>query len=130
MAVCGNISPSIDYPADGFIALLDSNGDTIRTITFDSGNHETLNAIGYFSNGDLALAGSRTDSIEGDESEMILRLNSIGNTIWFFPFDTTGTNVFNDLFVDSDDSLVTIGSTTTFAQGQSDWTARGPTLPW
>ena len=119
--VCGSVSPSVTYPTDGFIAFLDVNGDTLRTEILDNGKHETINAIDFFSNGDLALSGSSTDSAaQNNKDEMILRRDINGNTVWSFVFPAPGTDEINDLFV-YNDTLVIIGSTTSYGQGNSDF---------
>ncbi len=119
--VCGSLSPSASYPADGFLAFLDSTGDTTHTVTFNNGKHETFNAIDFFTNGDIALAGNSIDSsAQNNIDEMILRLDANGNTVWFFDFIKNGTDDYNDLFI-YNDTIITVGSTTSSGQGNSDF---------
>lgn len=119
--VCGNVSPVNSYPNDGFIAFLDVNGDTTRTIIFDNGKRESFNAVGFFTGGDLAICGTTIDSANNNnKDELILRIDTLGTPIWYYAFAQSGTDISNDLIV-YNDTLVIAGATTTFAAGKSDF---------
>jgi hypothetical protein len=119
---CGSVSPSTSYPADGFVAFMDANGDTIRTVRVDNnGKHETINSIGFFSNGDLALVGTTIDSLNSDnEDQFIMRMDNNGNSIWFFDFPKPGKENNNDVYINND-TLISAGSTSSDGFGKSDF---------
>ncbi len=119
---CGSVSPSTSYPADGFVAFMDANGDTIRTVRVDNnGKHETINSIGFFSNGDLALVGTTIDSLNGDnEDQFIMRMDNNGVSIWFKDFPKAGKENNNDVYIDND-TLISAGSTSSDGFGKSDF---------
>ena len=119
--VVGNISGSVSYPTDGYVALLDSNGDLIRSKVYDIGTLETINAIDFFSNGDLALAGNAIDSMNNFKNDLLfLRMDTNLNVLWNIQSIQTGSDIYNDIVVYSD-TFVIAGSTTTFAQGRNDF---------
>ena len=118
---CGSVSPSVSYPTDGFVAFLNANGDTTRTVKVDFGKHEILNAIGFYSNGDLALAGTSFDSLANDnEDQFIMRMDTNGNMVWLFLAQLPNKENNNDVYVNYD-SLITAGSTSNAGFGKSDF---------
>lgn len=118
---CGNVSQTIAHPNDGFVAFFNSTGDTIRTAAVDSGKFENFNAIGFYSNGDIGLAGLSIDSTLSDnKDEVIMRMDSLANIIWYFAFQSAGQDENNDLYIHMD-TLITAGSTSSNGQGNADF---------
>jgi hypothetical protein len=119
--VCGNVSPTVSYPADYFIALLNTQGDTTQTKIINNGRHESFNAIGLFSNGDFALAGNSIDSAQQNNmDEVIARLDTNLNVAWLNVTPKPDYDDCNDLIV-YNDTLVTVGSTTSDGNGGYDF---------
>jgi hypothetical protein len=108
---------------DAFVVKLDSNGNFVWAENFGSSTFENGNSIVIDHAGNVVVCGYFTGTVDFDPSPsvtntltswggndiFILKLDPAGNYIWAGKMGGTGTDIANEVVVDSKDNIYTVG---------------------
>jgi hypothetical protein len=119
LTTCGELKNTSTNSSDGYVRFMDANGDSTRTSTIDFNNkNESLGAIGYFSNLDIAVGGTSEDT--GNHDDLMARIDTSGNITWIGVVNKMGEEFTYDILVQND-TLTFAGTTSTDGGGKKDF---------
>lgn len=122
-------SPALYY--DAFMLLLNSSGDTIWTRRYGASSYDDANSIRLLSDGGFILGGQSNNGSNGFD-QYLVRINSLGDTLWTRRMGSISTDNIESILVLSDGFLLAGGtnSATTGDDGYLVKTDTGGVVVW
>ena len=102
-------SPPAGY-FDAFVLRINSTGDTLWSKYYGGGGFEDANSIVLLPDNGFILGGQGTNGSNGLDLSLV-RVNSIGDTLWTKKFGTTATDNIEQVIRLADGSFVLTGGT-------------------
>lgn len=110
--VAGETNSPPAQKQDGLLLFLDAKGDTIFQKNYGGAGDDVFKAVIQTYDGNFVLAGHTTSIGNGKSDAWLLKVNTLGDTLWQKTFGGTGDDAFLDIIQTSDGHLVAVGSTT------------------
>jgi hypothetical protein len=106
-----------DY--DIYIVRTNSIGDSLWTKRYGSNGWDFGNDIKQTIDGGFIVAGQTSSQTSGLDA-ILLRLDSLGNTIWTQTYGGSKDELFNSIALTSDGSYIMTGATSSYGSGKMD----------
>jgi hypothetical protein len=103
-----------------YLVKTDKNGDTLWTRTYGGTDWDFANAIQQTNDGGYILAGGTYSFGNGDEDVYLVKLNSVGDTVWTKTYGGIHQEEALAVYQTADSGYILTGYTTSFGAGGSD----------
>jgi len=110
--------PSGWYKGDIWILKIDSAGDTIWTKSYGGTNEEWAMSMVPAENGNFIISGVSNSFGSGGKDSWILKIDSLGDTLWTKTFGGSAEDVGYDIVKTYDDNFIIGG----YINGSGQWT--------
>jgi hypothetical protein len=105
---------------DVYLIKTDSQGDIVWTKTYGGGDWDAGSSVQQSSDGGFIIAGVTESFGAGEEDVYLLKIDSIGDTMWTTTYGGTDDDYGYSVWQTSDSGYIIAGMTRSFGAGGSD----------
>ncbi len=105
---------------DVYVIRTDTIGDTLWTKTYGGDSTDEATCIEKTSDGGFIITGGTASDSAGNMDVYLIRINSIGDTVWTRTYGGDSVEIGNSVQQTSDGGFVIAGYTNSFGAGNSD----------
>lgn len=117
--LCG-YSNSYSWDYDVFVVKTDKNGDSLWTKTYGGSDWDFANSVATTQDTGYIIAGETYSYGTGTSDGYVIKLDSLGDTLWTKSFGGAGKDFFNDVIETYNGDLLFAGGTTS-VDGDTDF---------
>jgi len=104
---------------DVYLVKTDKNGDTLWSKTYGWAGNESAKSVFQTSDGGYLLAGKASPPSSGDGDFMLIKINSVGDTVWTRRVGGIDNEDCNAVIQTTDGYTISVGSTRSYGPGSS-----------